>query len=138
MISHSFQFALKVWLTSVLFSPFLFFVICGTLDLKELRLEAAGIDGFIIFSLLLGFLLSIPNLIVFGFAVKFINKKVSKYLNKKIFIASTGILLTCMLFYFIFFRDAIKEQRNFDLRQMIAYSLTIAIGIFIYKLKLDE
>ena len=139
MTSNSFRFATKVWLTSVVLSPFLFFVISGTIDVKKLHIEAAGLGLFLFFSFVFGLLFSLPCWTILIFAVKFINKKLTTTIKKKILIIAIGILLTYLLFYFIFFKDRTdNEQLGFNMRLAMAYCLTIIGGILIFKLRPDD
>jgi hypothetical protein len=138
MTTNSFRYATKVWLTSVLFSPFVFLLINGTLNTEKLKLKAVGLNGFIFLSLLIGFLISIPNWITFFFLIKFINKQRYSIIIKKTYIILTGFCLTLILFCLTFFRDYFVLQYDFHSKLFISYSVTIIIGIIIYKLKPDK
>lgn len=137
MTSHSFKYATKVWLTSVLISPLVYFLISRTLDLRKLQIEAVGLEGFILFSIIAGLLFSLPSWTVFFFVVKFINKQPNSIIVKKTIIGLTGILLTFIPFYLVFFKDNFEPQLNFHLKLLTSYSLTIIIGILIYQLRPD-
>ncbi len=138
MISNTLKYATKVWLTSVLLSPFVFLLFMGTVDAQKLQTEAIGTGGFVFFSLLFGFVLSIPNWIVFVFVTRFINRKFSAHPQKKLPLAIAGMMLTYILFALVFFSDGVRGQQIFHLLLLTAYCSTIGAGAVLYKLKPDE
>ncbi len=137
MTSNSFRYATKIWLTSAILSPFMFFLISGTIDAQRLSISFIGIRDFVIFSIILGILFSIPNWLLFFFAIKFINKQTHRLHTKKLFISLIGTMLTLLLFYFMFLKNGLGSQFDNHLKQFIAYSLTIILGTIIYRLRPD-
>ena len=139
VVSNSFRFATKVWLTSVFLSPFVFFLISGTIDTKKLNMEAAGLDLFLFFSLIFGLIFSLPCWTLLIFAVKFINRQYLTLTKKKALTIVTGIVLTYSLFYLPFFKDRTDSgQLASNMRLATAYCLTIVGGMIFYKLEPDE
>ena len=138
MTSNSFRYATKIWLTSAILSPFMYFLVSGTIDAQRLSISYIGIKDFVLFSIILGILFSIPNWLLFFFAIKFINKQTHSHYIKKLFISLIGATLTLILFYFMFFKNDLKAQFDNHLKQFIAYSLTIILGTIIYKLRPDS
>ena len=137
MTSNSFRYATKIWLTSAILSPFMYFLISGTIDAQRLSISFIGIRDFVIFSIILGILFSIPNWLLFFFAIKFINKQTHSQYTKKLFISLIGTMLTLTLFYLMFFKNDLESQFDNHLKQFIAYSLTIILGTIIYRLRPD-
>jgi len=138
MTSNSFRYATKVWLTSVVVAPFLYFLISGTFDIKKLHIEAAGLGLYTLFAIAFGLLFSIPCWTILIFAVKIINKQNVSLTSKKVIIILIGVVLTYLLFYLLFFKDRIdSEQLSFNMRLATAYCLTNIIGMTFYKLEPD-
>jgi hypothetical protein len=138
IVSNSFRFATSVWLTSVVLSPFMFFLLSGTMDPEKLHIEFLGLKLFIEYSLYFGPLFSLPCWTLFFFAVKLINKQSISLTKKKVLISLIGVVLTYLLFYFLFFNDSLVQRLGFDMRLPTAYSLTILIGTVLYNLKTDN
>ena len=137
MIANSFKYATKVWLTSVLLSPFVYLLLCGIFNPKELHMSAIGLDSFIYLSLIIGFLYSIPNWLVFFFLIYLINVQQIIVIHKKIYIGLIGVILTFILFKIAFSKDNFEFFYSVNIIFFVSYSLTIITGVIIYKLKPD-
>ena len=132
MIPNSIKFAIKVWLTSVLLSPIVFILVVICIDYQKLVLHKT--NNSMLFNLQAGFVFSIPILLLFGVAVKFINREIPFYLTKKLLIAIAGPSLA--FFFEAFYAGFHMEGISLELG--VAYCLTSIAATFMYKLKPDE
>lgn len=131
---NSLRYATKVWLTGVLISPFIYLLICKSLYTQ--KYSFIGLEDFILFSIILGMIFSIPSWLGLFFTVKLLNKKSISILNKKILVSLISIILTLLPFYFVFFKN-IGFQFP-DLMLFATYVSITTISVFFYKIKLDN
>jgi hypothetical protein len=137
MTSNSFQFATKVWLTSVFASPSMFLLLNWIVYSQKQSFEALGTGNFFLFSIAFGLVFSLPSWLVFILGVKYLNRLPVTTFKKKAFITIVAIFLTYLPFYLIFFKDDLEQQLS-NFKFATAYCLTIIIGIFVYKLTPDN
>ncbi len=129
MLSNSFFFATKVWLTSVILSPLVFFTFYfhNDLNLSVLAFYTPS-------AIVSGLLFSLPCWIISIFVIWFINTRVQSLPKKKMLIILTGIVLTNGLFYLLF---KLFNDELFSLYLATPYNLTIILGVIFYKLRSD-
>ena len=137
MVSNSFRFATKVWLTSVFASPLVFLLLNWIAYSPRQSFDALGISNFFLFSIVFGLVFSLPSWTVFIFCVKYLNRLSVPSFKKKAFIIIAAIILTYLPFYLIFYKDDIEQQIS-NFKFATAYCLTIVIGILVYKLLPDN
>ncbi len=121
--SNHFSFATKVWLISAFLSPLLFGIYIGIIDGDII--ESFGIALVMI---PFGLVLSVPNWLIFIFAIKGINRLQLEVTEKKIIINCIAIVMTFTLFMIIFQGDL-----NFDLEFLgitLPYCSTLTLGIW--------
>lgn len=120
--SNSINYATKVWLASVLFSPILFIGFVGVEDgFQNLGSTIAGYFMFV----LTGAVFSIPCWLLFMLVVNAISKMESRTQDKKILINVLAIVIGSSIFLIIF-QDI--DAMGFALPYLV--SLTIAIWYF--------
>jgi hypothetical protein len=121
-------YATKVWLSSVLITPFLILYS----DFKISSLD--NLLSYFIYScvgIIIGFVLSIPSWILLNWAVSKV-KKYTKY-NRKLLIQIIVVGLTLVLFSF-FLQKASWNWRQRDFNLVGVYIITLSFGVWYYKI----
>ncbi len=121
-------YATKVWLLSVLITPFLILYN----DFKVSSLD--NLLSYFIYScvgIIIGFVLSIPNWILLNWAVS----KVKKYTNhnRRLLIQIIVVGLTLVLFSF-FLQKAFWNWRQRDFNLVGVYIITLSFGVWYHKI----
>lgn len=126
-------YSLKVWLTSVVFSPVLFFICDSMLHSNDLG-NLSGALGFIGYSITYGLVISIPSwLILFLFSGSLVNRQLKLH-YKRILITAVSIVLSILPFYLLFRGD----DNGFDLYTKLwsfSYCSIIVAGVWYYRLE---
>jgi hypothetical protein len=125
------KYSIKVWLFTVIVSPLLLFLILGLIINSAKWSEILGSWPIIGFMMLYGLVLSIPAMLLFWF----IQQKLTNTLNdnKAKLILSVYSFISVWITFYIFDRGFI--ERGFQqIFWAVTYSLTIVIGVWIFKL----
>src|ERR1035438_5229783 len=99
MKSTSFKYSTKVWVTGVLLSPLIYFLLDGMRHIDKLKTLITEFTGFMVFSIVLGLVFSLPSYIALYFATRGLNNCYTSSLAKKSILFVASILLTILPFY---------------------------------------
>jgi hypothetical protein len=125
------KYSIKVWLFTVIVSPLLLFLILGLIINLAKWNEILGSWPIIGFMILYGLVLSIPAMLLFWL----IQRKliITFNDNKAKLILSVYSFISVWITFYIFDRGFI--ERGFQqIFWAVTYSLTIVIGVWIFKL----
>jgi hypothetical protein len=125
------KYSIKVWLFTVIVSPLLLFLILGLIINSAKWSEILGSWPIIGFMMLYGLVLSIPAMLLFWF----IQQKLTNTLNdnKAKLILSVYSFISVWITFYIFDRGFIERGYQ-QIFWAVTYSLTIVIGVWIFKL----
>lgn len=128
-IARDILYSTKIWLTSVLVSPFLLVI---ALMIEE-GFGGAGNDalGFIMMAIMVGFVFSIPCWIALMVAVRVVYNAEHEEHKFKSIINIIAIIIALIIFGFVF--GGIYQPEGFA--WAIPYIITLTFGIWYYELK---
>lgn len=130
--SHTFDYAIKVWLTAVVIAPLL--VIFLLMDYSAPGQDVAGLLAFWIYSLVLGLIFSIPSFIALYLCVRMVNRQPWASVYKKLLLAPAGVVLAALPFYIVFCQDDAITQA-FNIKWAACYALSIVAALLCFKLR---
>ena len=126
-------YSLKVWLTALLLSPVLYWLV-ETNFISPLKTSFEGMIGFFGLSILYGLLLSIPSFLFLTFSCFFVNMLAQINAAKKRLITLIAFIFVILPFYLLFSRDDTSTLIKDDLPLASSYSVVIIIGVWFYQL----
>jgi len=132
-MKQALKYSLKVWLTSVVFSPVLF-ILADTLVHPRQNSGLKGSLGFIAYSIPYGLVLSIPCWLFLFLTAGSLIYRSFKMINKMLSLSSLGIILSISPFYLMFRGD----DEGFDLYSLLwslSYASVIIFGVWFYELE---
>lgn len=125
------KYSIKVWLFTVIVSPLLLFLILGLIINSAKWNEI--LDSYIIigFMMLYGLVLSIPSMLLFWLIQRQLKNNLNE--NKTKLILSVYSFFSVWITFYIFDKGFV--ERGFQqIFWIVIYSLTIVIGVWIFKL----
>ena len=128
-------YTIKVWLFTVIISPLLLALILGV-NINNSSFNSILSSYEIVFVMILvGLISSIPAMVIFGLIKQRLKNKVSD-LKEKIILSFYSFLSVWITFYIVDngFITRWSEQTIW----VLIYSLTIVIGVWIFKFPKDE
>ncbi|MFT5964536.1 MAG: hypothetical protein ACI9L6_001279 [Flavobacterium sp.] len=125
------KYSIKVWLFTVIVSPLLLFLILGLIINSAKWSEILGSWSIIGIMMLYGLVLSIPAMLLF----LLIQRQLKNNLNEN----RTKLILSVYSFFsvwitFYIFDKGFVERGFQQIFWVVIYSLTIVIGVWIFKL----
>lgn len=120
-------YIIKVWLSTILFSPFLIFLFSWILLKKELNAIFGAFKYYLLYAAI-GFLFSIPSIIIFGYLYRYLTKR-------KVTIAQLNLCL-CLFSIFSIFVSFYLLGKNFLFSNIvfpISYSFVTCLSIIFIK-----
>jgi chromate transport protein ChrA len=133
----SFSYNFKVWVTSAFLSPFLAILINTVLPTSLIGLLANGKFYYILMSIFVGLMLSIPSLIVFSFLTWLMERTGLENWEKKIVLSLLAIILASLNIYLIFGNGRASSDDSL-VTPIISYSVISCIAAFFYKLNSER
>lgn len=125
------KYSIKVWLFTVIVSPLLLFLILGLIINSakwNLILDSWMMIGFM---MLYGLVLSIPSMLLFWLIQRQLKNNLNEIKTK--LILSVYSFFSVWITFYIFDREFV--ERGFQqIFWVVIYSLTIVIGLWIFKL----
>jgi hypothetical protein len=125
------KYSIKVWLFTVIVSPLLLFLILG-LIINSAKWNSI-LDSWMMigFMMLYGLVLSIPSMLLFWLIQRQLKNNLNE--NKTKLILSAYSFFSVWITFYIFDRGFV--ERGFQqIFWVVIYSLTIVIGVWIFKL----
>lgn len=125
------KYSIKVWLFTVIVSPLLLFLILG-LIINSAKWNSI-LDSWMMigFMMLYGLVLSIPSMLLFWLIQRQLKNNLNE--NKTKLILSVYSFFSVWITFYIFDRGFV--ERGFQqIFWVVIYSLTIVIGVWIFKL----
>lgn len=125
------KYSIKVWLFTVIVSPLLLFLILG-LIINSAKWNSI-LDSWMMigFMMLYGLVLSIPSMLLFWLIQRQLKNNLNE--NKTKLILSVYSFFSVWITFYIFDRGFV--ERGFQqIFWVVIYSLTIFIGVWIFKL----
>ena len=129
------KYTIKVWLFTIITSPLLIAFLFGTILNDSSSTSILNSYEIIVVMIIVGFLLSIPAMVIFWLIKRSLKNKYSQ-LTEKTIVSIYSFLSVWTTFYIVDngFITKPSEQTIWAL----LYSLTIVIGIWIFKLNRKE
>lgn len=125
------KYSIKVWLFTVIVSPLLLFLILG-LIINSAKWNSI-LDSYMMigFMMLYGLVLSIPSMLLFWLIQRQLKNNLNE--NKTKLILSVYSFFSVWITFYIFDKGFV--ERGFQqIFWIVIYSLTIVIGVWIFKL----
>ncbi|SMG53525.1 hypothetical protein SAMN03080602_04392 [Arenibacter troitsensis] len=128
-------YTIKVWLFTVIISPLLLALILGVIINNSSFNSILSSYEIVFVMILVGLISSIPAMVIFGLIKQRLKNKVSD-LKEKIILSFYSFLSVWITFYIVDneFITRWSEQTIW----VLIYSLTIVIGVWIFKFPKDE
>ncbi|SEC23658.1 hypothetical protein SAMN05192540_2688 [Maribacter dokdonensis] len=128
-------YTIKVWLFTVIISPLLLALILGVIINNSSFNSILSSYEIVFVMILVGLISSIPAMVIFGLIKQRLKNKVSD-LKEKIILSFYSFLSVWFTFYIVDngFITRWSEQTIW----VLIYSLTIVIGVWIFKFPKDE
>jgi hypothetical protein len=126
----AFSFSIRVWLTSIILSPVIFFF--WTTDFTE-YFSLPNFFGFYVLSILYGVVLSLPSYGCLLLLVLYLSGKKWKVGMKKGMLVLWVTILTIFPFYIVFAKDDPITLPSI-IKFFVCYLITIIVGTLFYKL----
>jgi len=130
MFKHALIYSLKIWLSSVVVAPILYYV--WTYNYSE-TFAAGNFFGFWALSIIYGLILSLPCYALFMLASFYLRSKGSRVLGKKIGLGLWAALLIIALTYVIFGHDD-KVFLESTIKLAACHILSVASAIIYLRL----
>lgn len=125
------KYSIKVWLFTVTVSPLLLFLILGLIINSAKWNEILDSWMMIGFMMLYGLVLSIPSMLLFWLIQRQVKNNLNE--NKTKLILSVYSFFSVWITFYIFDKGFV--ERGFQqIFWVVIYSLTIVIGVWIFKL----
>ena len=131
MNSAHVRYAIKIWLTSVVLSP----VVLVVWDLFFTTIRGDSLV-FIMYAMIYGLILSIPNGLLLTLGTKYIFKICETEPKKRIWTQLLVLVLLTFLFFLIFGQDSSKDFTI--LKFLVAYMITLTFGVWYYSIDVRE
>jgi hypothetical protein len=132
-MKQSLIYSLKVWLTSVILSPFLFTIIDIIIH-QNILYDYKNAIGFIGYSIIYGLILSIPSWLLLLLVIVIVSKWGIVIGLKKTVLTIAGAILSLLPFYLLFRNDDYTSNKDVYI-WAITYCFVIIGGIWIFKFK---
>jgi hypothetical protein len=127
-------YIMKLWLTTLVVTPIAF--ICLILLIDPDMLALYPVMKLLAFVIFIGFVLSIPTLLLVGFLSQLLEKKIKSTKNLKVVAILISILGVAITFFLLFDPDSFDQSEfNWGLTLAILYSLSIAVFGNAFKLR---
>ncbi len=125
------KYSIKVWLFTVIVSPLLLFLILG-LIINAAKWNSI-LDSWMMigFMMLYGLVLSIPSMLLFWLIQRQLKNNLNE--NKTKLILSVYSFFSVWITFYIFDRGFVERGLQ-QIFWVVIYSLTIVIGVWIFKL----
>jgi heme/copper-type cytochrome/quinol oxidase subunit 4 len=133
----SFKYSMKVWITGLFLSPFVYFLFNGLDHTNGLGALAREFTGFMVFSIVLGSVFSLPSYALLYFITILVNKSQRSALSKKAILLIVSIILTILPFY-VFSLVNLNEGQHANLKLEGFYLATITASIFCYEMRAPD
>ena len=127
MFKHALIYSLKVWLSSIVVSPILYYT--WTYNYSN-DFAAGNFFGFWALSIIYGLILSLPCYALFLIAIFYLSTRISGATGKKIGLGLLAALLIMALIYLIFGHDD-KVFLEPTIRLAVCYILSVS-GAIVY------
>jgi hypothetical protein len=125
------KYSIKVWLFTVIVSPLLLFLILGLIINSAKWSEILGSWSIIGIMMLYGLVLSIPAMLLFWLIQRQLKNNLNE--NKTKLTLSVYSFFSVWITFYIFDKGFV--ERGFQqIFWVVIYSLTIVIGVWIFKL----
>ena len=124
------RYTIQIWLFTVIGSPLLLAIILGVLINESKLNDILNSYEMILLMILFGLFLSIPAMVIFWLIQRKLNSKISLWKNK--IILSVYSFLSVWLTFYIIDNGFITRWSEQTIWVLI-YSLTISIGVWIFK-----
>ncbi len=125
------KYSIKVWLFTVIVSPLLLFLILGLIINSAKWSEILGSWSIIGIMMLYGLVLSIPAMLMFWLIQRQLKNNLNE--NKTKLTLSVYSFFSVWITFYIFDKGFV--ERGFQqIFWVVIYSLTIVIGVWIFKL----
>ena len=128
---------MKVWITGLFLSPFVYFLFNGLAHTNGLGALAREFTGFMVFSIVLGSVFSLPSYALLYFITILVNKSQRSALSKKAILLIVSIILTILPFY-VFSLVNLNEGQHANLKLEGFYLATITASIFCYEMRAPD
>jgi len=125
----SFNYPIKVWLTTATVAPFFTLLVDKICTLGVIQNYEVGTSEFLLLSVLIGLAFSVPALIIFSFLTILLNNIGLNYRLTKLALTTIAIVLTFLTIYFI---SSYKDHTMWTL--FVCYSTTISTTILLFSL----
>ncbi len=125
------DYLIRVWLTTIITAPIIFMLLSAVLAFKTSQADPDTFY-FVLFSMLFGFILSIPTLLICILLFSVLEKKLKNPLEFKaaiLLVASLGMFLTFFILY------GPKYYIPAGLRFSILYGICILLAGFFYRVR---
>jgi|SRR5690554_1557662 len=124
------RYVIKIWLFTIIVSPLLLALILGAIINDSSFTSILNSYEIIFVMIIVGFLSSIPAMVIFWFIKRFLKNKYST-LNEKIILSIYSFLSVWITFFIVDsgFITRWSEQTIW----VLIYSLTIVIGVWIFE-----
>jgi uncharacterized protein YacL len=130
------KYYFKVWLFTILVSPLFVIAVLAYHNSKNISDFFSGLPIWL-FAVIFGSVLALPALFLFRLLNKDLEKHNIPILLKKLIHAIVGIVLLWITFY-VTNRDIFEELSWNNIAWPLAYSTSLIIGSFIYKVQEDQ
>ncbi|MBD0825471.1 hypothetical protein ICJ85_15760 [Aestuariibaculum marinum] len=128
-------YTIKVWLFTVIISPLLLALILGVIINNSSFNSILSSYEIVFVMILVGLISSIPAMVIFGLIKQRLKNKVSD-LKEKIILSFYSFLSVWITFYIV--DNGFITQWSEQTIWVLIYSLTIVIGVWIFKFPKDE
>lgn len=93
-------YIIKVWLSTILFSPFLIFLFSWILLKKDIDAIFGAFKYYLLYAAI-GFLFSIPSIIIFGYLYRYLTKRNVTLVQLNLYLCIFSIFSIFTSFYFL-------------------------------------
>ena len=124
------KYILKVWIFTIIISPLLIALILGAIINNSSFNSILNSYEIIFVMIIVGFLTSIPAMVIFWFIKRSLKSKYSN-LTEKIILSLYAFLSVWITFYIV--DNGFVTRWSEQTIWVLIYSLTIVIGVWIFK-----
>lgn len=124
------RYTIQIWVLTIIVSPLLLLLILGVIINQSSPNEILNSSGIIVLMFIVGFIFSIPAMIIFWFLQRNLNSGISIW-KRKLILSIYSFLSVWVTFYFV---DSgfITSWSNQTIWVLI-YSLTIVVGVWVFR-----
>lgn len=124
------NYIIKVWLFTIIISPLLIALVLGAIINNSSFNSILNSYEIIFVMIIVGFLLSIPTMVIFWFIKRSLKSKYSN-LTEKIILSIYAFLSVWVTFFIV--DNGFVTRWSEQTIWVLIYSLTIVIGVWIFK-----